>query len=95
MVWCVALYVNSEATLNPGLMSARTYSEDRQRRRCGSNRLRKYGHPRGRQPYSCGDCHCKFTPEGNRSYYSEAVKRQALSLHGEGMSVSAISGMIG
>ena len=75
-------------------MSARTYSEDMQCRICGSNRLRKYGHSRGRQPHSCGDRHCKFTSGGNLSYYSEAVKRQALNLCGEGMSISAISGVM-
>ena len=72
-------------------MSARTYSRDRQCPHCGSNWLRKYGFSKGRQSYSCGSCHHKFTPGGNRSYYPEAVKRQALKLYGEGMSVSAIS----
>ena len=29
------------------------------------------GHSRGKQTYRCGDCHYRFTPDGNRHYYPE------------------------
>ena len=34
-------------------------------------------------------------PEGNRSYYPEAIKRQAIAMYTEGMGYSAISKIIG
>ena len=46
--------------------------------------------PRGKQTYRCGDCKHRYTPEGNRHYYSEAVKGQAVSMYPEGSRLSAI-----
>ena len=45
---------------------------------CGSNWMPKYGTSRGKQTYRCGDGKHRYTPEGNRHYYSEAVKSQAV-----------------
>ena len=57
---------------------------------CGSNWMPKYGTSRGKQTYRCGDCKHRYTPEGNRHYYSEAVKSQAVSIYLEGSGRSAI-----
>ena len=55
-------------------MVRRAYRHDLCCPHCGSNWLPKYGRSKGRQAYHCGDCLYKFTPGGNHSYYSEAVK---------------------
>ena len=62
---------------------------------CASNWLPKYGRSNGRQSYRCEDCFYKFTPGGNRSYYSEAVKKQAVEMYCEGSAVAAISRVLG
>ena len=62
---------------------------------CGSNWLPKDGRSRGKQTYRCGDCLYRFTPGGNRHYYSEKVKSQAMSMYVDGSSVSAISRVMG
>ena len=72
-------------------MSQRVYRHDMRCPHCGSNWLPKYGSSRGRQTYRCGDCRYKYTPDGNRHYYSEEVKDRALSMYGEGSSISAIA----
>ena len=36
----------------------------------------KAGLSLGNQTYRCGECLHQFTPEGNRNYYPEAIKRQ-------------------
>ena len=46
---------------------------------------------RGKQTYRCRLCHYRFTPDGNRHYYSEQIKEQAIDLYGEGMAIAAIS----
>ena len=76
-------------------MAQRVYRHDLRCPHCGSNWLPKYGRPRGKQAYRCGDCRYKFTPEGNRHYYSEEVKRRAMSMYGEGSSMSAIARVLG
>ena len=58
---------------------------------CGSNWIPKDGRSRGKQTYRCGDRKYRFTPDGNRHYYSEEVKRQALSMYSEISSISAIA----
>ena len=58
---------------------------------CGSNWLPKAQRSKGKQTYRCGDCRYRFTPDGNRHYYSEKVKRQVLSMYAEGSSISAIA----
>ena len=72
-------------------MSARAYRDDLSCPHCGSNWLPKYGTSRGRQSYLCRNCHYKFTPGGNRSYYPESTKRQAAKTYCEGMNLSAIA----
>ena len=39
----------------------------------------------------CRLCHYRFTSDGNRHYYSEQVKEQAIDRCGQGMAVAAIS----
>lgn len=73
----------------------RVYRHDLRCPHCGSNWTPKAGKSRGKQTYRCGDCHHRFTPEGNRHYYAEQVKRQALSMYGDGSSVSAIARVLG
>ena len=55
----------------------------------------KYGASRGKQTYRYGDCYYRYTPQGNRHYYSERVKDQALSMYLEGNSLSAIGWVLG
>ena len=71
-------------------MVQRIYRHDLRCPHCGSNWLPKDGCSRGKQTYRCGDCHYRFTPGGNRSYYSEQVKSQALAMYLDGSSISAI-----
>jgi len=73
------------------MAAARSYRDDLQRPHCGSNWLPKNGRSRGKQTYRCRLRHYRFTPDGNRSYYSEQVKEQAIDMYGEGMAVAAIS----
>ena len=61
----------------------RAYRHHMRCSRCGSNWVVKDGRPRGKQTYRCRERHYRFTPEGNRSYYSERVKRDALSMYCE------------
>ena len=55
----------------------------------------KDGHSRGKQTYCCRDCHHRFTPKGNRHYFSEALKRQALDMFAEGTGISATGRVLG
>ena len=71
------------------MAAARSYRDDFQHLRCGSNRLPKDGRSRGKQ--TCRRCHYRFTPYGNRHYYSEQDNEQAIDRYGEGMAVAAIS----
>ena len=73
------------------MAAARSYRDDLQRPHCGSNWLPKDGRSRGKQTYRCRLCHYRFTPDGNRHYYSEQVKEQAIDMYGEGMAIAAIS----
>ena len=68
----------------------RAYRHDFRCPHCGSNWTPKDGHSRGKQTYRCRECHYRFTPEGNRHYYSEAVKSQALEMYQEGAGITAI-----
>ena len=80
-------------------MTQRVYRDDLRCPHCGSNRTPKDGHSRGKQTpcqvrgrlYRCDQCRYRFTPDGNRSYYAEAVKTQAVRMYVEGVSVSVIS----
>ena len=73
------------------MAAARSYRDDLQCPHCGSNWLPKDGRSRGKQTYRSRLCHYRFTPDGNRHYYSEQIKEQAFDLYGEGMAVAAIS----
>ena len=73
----------------------RAYRDDMQCPHCGSNWLPKAGLSRGKQTYRCGECLHRFTPDGNRSYYSEEIKRQAIAMYTEGMGYAAISRVLG
>ena len=44
----------------------------------------KYGTSLGKQTYRCGDGKHRYTPEGNRHYYSEQVKSQSARLYSGG-----------
>ena len=68
----------------------RVYRHDFRCPHCGSNWTPKDGRSRGKQTYRCRECHYRFTPEGNRHYYSEAVKSQALDMYQEGTGLTAI-----
>ena len=74
---------------------ARSYRHDIACPHCGSNWMRKDGHSRGKQTYRCGDCQHRHTPAGNRHYYPESVKRQAVAMYSEGMSMSAVARSMG
>ena len=63
---------------------ARSYRHDIACPHCGSNWMRKDGHSRGKQTYRCGDCQHRHTPSGNRHYYPESVKRQAVAMYSGG-----------
>ena len=47
--------------------------------------------PRANRPAICRLCHYRFTSDGNRHYYSEQVKEQAIDRYGQGIAVAAIS----
>ena len=70
------------------MAAARSYRDDLQCPHCGSNWLPKDGRSRGKQTYRCRLCHYRFTPDGNRHYYSEQIKEQAIDMYGEGMANS-------
>ena len=44
---------------------------------------------------TCGKCHYRFTPEGNRHYYPAEVKRQAVDMYAEGMGITAAIRVLG
>ena len=68
----------------------RAYRHDMRCPHCGSNWMPKDGRSRGKQTYRCGDCKYRYTPDGNRHYYSSKVIDQALAMYAEGASVAAI-----
>ena len=49
-------------------MTQRAYRHDLRSPHCGSNWMPKYSTSRGKQTYRCGDCHYRYTPQGNRHY---------------------------
>ena len=55
----------------------------------------KDGRSRGKQTYRCRDCHHRFTPDGNRRYFPEPVKRQALYMYSEGAGITAVGRVLG
>ncbi len=53
------------------------------------------GHSRGKQTHRCRDCLPRFTPEGNRHYFPETVKRQALEMYAEETGIAALGRVLG
>lgn len=74
---------------------ARVYRHDLRCPHCGSNWTPKDGHSRGKQTYRCRDCRHRFTPDGNRHYFPEATKRQALDMYAEGTGITAAGRVLG
>ena len=73
----------------------RVYRKDMRCPHCGSNWCIKYGRANGKQTYRCKECHYRFTPEASRHVYPEHIKKQAVQMYNEGMSISAISRVLG
>ena len=71
-------------------MSQCAYRHDLSYPHCGSNWMPQYGASRWKQTYCYGDSKHRYTPEGNRHYYSEKVKSQAVRMYLEGSSIAAI-----
>ena len=46
-----------------------------------ARRRSKYGHPHGKQTGRGRQCLCRFTPDGNRHYYAEETKPQAVTVY--------------
>ena len=65
-------------------MPQRAYRHDRRRPHCGSPGMPQDGTSRGKQTYRCGDCKHRYTPDGNRHYYSEGGKSQSVSMYPAG-----------
>ena len=76
-------------------MSARVYRDDLRCPHYDSNRTSKDGHSHDKQTYRCGQCRYRFTSDGNRHYYPEAIKIQAVTMYVEGMYVLAIGRTLG
>ena len=70
---------------------ARAYRHDMKCPHCGCNWLPKDGRSRGKQTYRCRDCNYRFTPDGNRQYYSEQFKRDAVAMYQEAGSIAAVA----
>ena len=60
--------------------------------RRGSNRMPKDGRSRGKQTRRRRDCKYRYTPDGNRRFYSSKVIDQALAMYAEGASAAATGG---
>ena len=76
-------------------MVQRVYRPDRRCPHCGSHWMPKAGFSRGKQTYRCGECHHRPRPEGNRHYHAPQAKGQAWEMYGEGLSIAAISRVLG
>ena len=73
----------------------RTYRHDVRCPDCGSNWMRKDGHIRGKQAYSCGDCARRYQPDASYRRPSATLKAQAIELYTEGSSLSATGRVLG
>ena len=62
---------------------------------CGSNRMPKDGHSKGRQVYHCGDCGRRYIPEAAYHRPSAADKERAMAMYREGSSLRAIGRIFG
>ena len=77
------------------MVRARTYRHDVRCPECGSNWMRKNGHIRGQQAYSCGDCARRYLPDVAYRRPSAALREQAIQMYTEGSSLSAIGRVLG
>ncbi len=74
----------------------RKYRHDVRCPECGSNWCVKNGHQKdGKQKFMCKDCGRSFVLNGERNKHPGRVKEQALRMLGEGMSISAVSRVLG
>ena len=74
---------------------ARVYRHDLRCPHCGSN-WPPQGRPfPGQADLRCRDCHHRFTPDGNRHCFPEAVKRQALDMYAGGTGITATGRILG
>jgi len=74
----------------------RKYRHDVRCPECGSNWCVKNGHQKnGKQKFMCKDCGRSFIWKGEKNKHPEKVKEQALRMLGEGMSISAVSRVLG
>ena len=71
---------------------ARVYRHGLRCPHCGSNWPPKDGHSRDKQTCRCRDCQHRFTPDGNRRYFPETSRRQALDTYAEGTGITAAGG---
>lgn len=71
-------------------MTQPAYRNDRPGPHCGSSRTTQHGASRGKQTGRCQQCFYRFTPDGNRHYYPETIKVQALRMYTDGISIAAI-----
>ena len=62
---------------------------------CGSNRMPKDGHSKGRQVYHCGDCGRRYIPEAAYHRPSGTDKDRAMAMYREGGSLRAIGRVFG
>ncbi len=74
---------------------ARTYSQDVHCPHCGSDWMRKNGHSRGKQVYSCGNCKRRHIPDAAYRRPNEALKALAIEMYAEGSSLNAIGRILG
>ena len=76
-------------------MSQLAYRHDLRCPHCGPNWMPQYGTPRWKQTWRRGDGKNRYTPEGNRHYYSQQVENQVARMYVEGGNSSAIGRILG
>ena len=64
---------------------ARVYRHGLRYAHCGSTLRQaqddlKNRHSLGKQTYRCRDCQHRFTPDGNRHYFADAIKRRSMDI---------------
>ncbi len=74
---------------------SRVYRHDIRCPHCGSNWCIKYGRANGKQTYRCNDCFHRFMPDSKRHTFPERIKRQAIRMYCEGMSIRGIGRALG
>ena len=61
-------------------MPQRAYRSARRGPHGGGPELPRDRTSRGKPTYPCGDCKHRYPPDGNRHYFPEAVKAQAVGM---------------